>query len=86
MSMINDRRAALLRVQQADFALTEANLYLDTHPRCMNGLAYFRRMRAERNRAVQDYEARFGPLTADAAKAEGAWDWTEKPWPWETEA
>ena len=37
--LLNDRCAALNRVMAADFAVTEATLYLDTHPCCPVGLA-----------------------------------------------
>ncbi|MBR5284795.1 MAG: spore coat protein CotJB, partial [Clostridia bacterium] len=32
-----DRQSAMHRLQQADFALIDINLYLDTHPCCPNG-------------------------------------------------
>lgn len=85
MSDSNSREAGMRRLQNADFALIEANLYLDTHPRCQNGLDYFRRMRAEKNRALQDFESRYGPITAANANAERQWDWLNRPWPWEME-
>ena len=80
------RQAALLRLQMADFALIEANLYLDTHPCCQNGLKYFRCMRMERDNALREYEMNYGPITMDAASADGCWDWIDQPWPWELEA
>lgn len=80
------RQAALLRLQMADFALIEANLYLDTHPCCQNGLEYFRCMRMERDNVLREYEMNYGPITMDAASADGCWDWIDQPWPWELEA
>lgn len=83
---LGGRQAALLRLQMADFALIEANLYLDTHPCCQNGLEYFRCMRMERDNALREYEMNYGPITMDAASADGCWDWIDQPWPWELEA
>lgn len=82
----SDRTSALRRLQAADFAIIEANLYLDTHPTCPNGLEYFRRMRAERDAILREFEALYGPMTMDNAAAECSWDWTDSPWPWELEA
>lgn len=81
-----DRDAALRRLQQADFALIDANLYLDTHPCCPNGLEYFRCMRIERDNALREYEINYGPITMDASDACTGWDWIDRPWPWELEA
>ncbi|MEA4921712.1 MAG: spore coat protein CotJB [Clostridiaceae bacterium] len=82
----NEREMAMRRLQMADFALIEANLYLDTHPCCPYGLEYFRNMRMERDNALRNYEMNYGPITADSASAECRWDWIDKPWPWELEA
>ncbi len=81
-----ERDAMLRRLQAADFAMIDVGLYLDTHPDCQRGLEYFRRARAERDAALNAFEASYGPMTMDASAAEGAWDWTDQPWPWEMEA
>ena len=81
-----DREAAMRRLQQADFALIDINLYLDTHPCCPNGLEYFRCMRIERDNALREYEENYGPITMDDADANCRWDWIDHPWPWEMEA
>lgn len=80
------REAAMRRLQQADFALIDVNLYLDTHPCCPNGLEYFRCMRIERDAALEEYEENYGPITMDDAEANCRWDWIDRPWPWEMEA
>ena len=81
-----ERDAMLRRLQAADFAMIDVGLYLDTHPDCQSGLEYFRRARAERDAALNAFEGSYGPMTMDASAAEGAWDWTDQPWPWEMEA
>ncbi|MBR5285028.1 MAG: spore coat protein CotJB [Clostridia bacterium] len=81
-----DRQSAMHRLQQADFALIDINLYLDTHPCCPNGLEYFRCMRMERDNALREYEENYGPITMDDADANCRWDWVDQPWPWEMEA
>ncbi len=83
---IHERRTALRRLQEIDFALIDANLYLDTHPTCPHGLEYFRRLQAERGPILAEYERRYGPITFLDTEAEGYWNWINDPWPWELEA
>ena len=70
------------QIRQYGFALDDTQLYLDTHPDCQKGLAYYELMKQKRNEAVKAYECQFGPLTADAVKY-GSWSWIKDPWPWE---
>ena len=72
------------QIRQYGFALDEIQLYLDTHPDCPKGLAYYELMKQKRNETVKAYECQFGPLTADAVKdGSGSWSWVNDPWPWE---
>ena len=76
--------ALLMAVNQAGFAVTEANLYLDTHPSDPAALQYFQEYTQLRKQALQDYAAMYGPLTVDLAiGSRGKWDWIQQPWPWE---
>jgi len=85
MLQMNDKCAAMNRVMAAGFAVTEANLYLDTHPDCRVGLAYFASARNEYEAAKAAYEAGFGPLTPCAVTGQSGWSWVQGPWPWEPE-
>ena len=78
-----ERNRLLRNLQMIDFALTEVNLFLDSHPNCPEALSYFRKYRDMREVAVADYEANVGPLTANGSKAEETWEWVCTPWPWE---
>ena len=67
---------------EAAFAADELRLFLDTHPQQPQALAAYRA-------AVRDTEAALRALPCavnarDAGK-NGAWDWVQTPWPWETE-
>ena len=68
--------ALLMAVNQAGFAVTEANLYLDTHPCDSQAIAYLKQM-------SQAYAAQYGPLRAENARDTVYWSWTDDPWPWE---
>ncbi len=80
-----DRGNLLREVQMAEFALVEANLFLDTHPTDENALAYFRRFRQIHDRAVEAYVEAFGPLTALQNEGD-RWKWVDAPFPWERAA
>ena len=47
--MASEKQKALRKLQAAKFAVHEANLYLDSHPTCAEGLKYFREKRARRS-------------------------------------
>ncbi len=81
---MTDKQKSMLAVQQSCFALHEAVLFLDTHPGDKKAMEYFRRMQIRRQNALNDYETKYGPLTAAATKSEG-WNWIDNPWPWQIE-
>lgn len=81
--MLSEKQKLLRRLQAARFAIVEINLYLDSHPTCREGLRYFREKRGELNKLTEEYEEKYGPLTAASARAEERWDWVESPFPWE---
>lgn len=86
MNPNSERGRMMEAVQVAAFALYDTTLYLDTHPTCARGLEYYQQARRNLERAQQQYEARFGPLTANQANNSGGrWAWTELSWPWEME-
>ena len=78
---MNEKRILLKAVQAADFAVNEAKLYLDTHPYDADAFNAFVCYQAEAERAREEYESRFAPLTCTVGKS-GAWEWTNDPWPW----
>ena len=63
----NASREAMLReVDQAGFAVVDANLYLDTHPCDAAAIDYYNQMANAYRNAAAAFEAQFGPLTASA--------------------
>lgn len=76
----------LKKIQTYDFMLFELNLYLDTHPNCQHALEMHRRYTELLNSATEEYQRRFGPLTARMAGSGETWRWVDSPWPWEREA
>lgn len=76
----------LLRdVQMADFAMQEAALFLDGHPKNERALEYFKKHQEMAFKARQEYEEECGPLTFSHVENDCYWDWVDGPWPWEGE-
>ena len=82
----NNRLRLLRKIQHHSFALVEANLFLDTHPYCKKALEYFKCQKAKYDMYVTEYEANYGPLTANVDAECDEWKWVQGPWPWEREA
>ena len=83
--MSDNQYNAIRTVARYAFALTDTGLYLDAYPNDADAVEYYIEMKKARDAAVADYEAKYGPLTADAAAFAGEpWRWTEGPWPWQT--
>lgn len=78
-----NQRQLLMYISEVSFALTEAVLFLDTHPCDKDALQYYRQVKKLRKEAVNQYESQFGPLTNDSVNGTGEWEWTQTPWPWE---
>lgn len=83
---MTDRQKLLQKIRIAEFAMLEAQLFLDTHKTDRTALAYFNKYRAALKELHDEYTEKFGPLTAKEAKAGVRWDWTDGPWPWEYSA
>ena len=78
------RKQMLDWVNMVSFAVTEANLYLETQPGDPAALSYFQEYSRLRNQALRDFASVYGPLTVDTARAnQQMWEWVSDPWPWE---
>ncbi|MBM6919621.1 spore coat protein CotJB [Phocea massiliensis] len=84
--MSSDKQKLLRKLQVADFALSEAVLFLDTHPSDEQALAYFHKQREGYDALYREYTEKFGPLRAFDNRSKTRWEWADGPWPWEYEA
>ena len=71
-------------IRECDFTIQECALYLDTHPRDAAALRLYRDQQALRQKAVDAYEQKFGPLTTSGNYFD-SWRWIDDPWPWDLE-
>ena len=72
-------------INKVSFAVDDIHLFLDSHPKNQEALAYFHEHSELRIAALKEYARRFGPLTIDTANdtASKSWEWIEQKWPWE---
>lgn len=72
----------LKELMAMSFAITELNLYLDTHSDDTEALDLFRSYVELYQKAVETYEKLYGPLVVTEAGKDGTFDWVQDPWPW----
>ncbi len=58
-----DRNDPLWNLQQLDFVINEAKLYLDVYPECSAARDYIKMMREKRAILAEEYESKHGMLT-----------------------
>jgi spore coat protein JB len=80
---MSEKDRALKRVQIFTFAAFDASLYLDSHPDDQSALNYFNKYKQLGEKAVCEYETKYGPLTHNGLTGEKSWDWVKTSWPWE---
>ncbi len=83
---MNDRHELLCTIQQYDFALYDLQLYLNSHPKCAEAMRKYRKYKALRQAAEEQFIKLYGPITAEQSDTENKWNWIDDPWPWEKEA
>ena len=83
----NDREEKKLKeeLQKVDFSLYETVLYLDVYPHCQKGLAYYKKLLAEREQILHKLAQAGVPINNMSVHAD-SWNWTDSPWPWELDA
>ena len=81
---MTERDMMLKKIGTLKFAVTDIDLFLDTHP----GDAAMQKKREEYESQLEpltkQFEAQFGPLTKCENDA-NTWAWVKDPWPWDTE-
>ena len=80
--MNKEKNTLLKKIQQLSFAKCETELFLDTHPECMQALDYYRKTVDELTMLMTEYQEKYGPLVATAVGSD-RWSWIDGPWPWQ---
>lgn len=81
----NDKSRAMCSIYELGFVLTEAMLYLDTHPDDQEAIDYYANMKEKYKDAVDKYSNYYGPVNMTNMTNENYWMWVATPMPWEME-
>lgn len=86
-SMNADCKTMMRRLQTVEFSMYDTMLYLDIYPDCAEALAYFGKLRQERDALRASLAKRCKrPVSACETDTEQGWNWIDSPWPWDTAA
>ena len=80
-----NKNKGLMSIYELGFAMTEALLYLDTHPDDAEAIEYYNSIKPQYSEAVADYEECFGAIITTGTNGCGYWNWQATPLPWEKE-
>lgn len=80
---MTDREKLMRSIQICDFALFEAALFLDTHTKDKEALAYYNKHNKQATELREQYTKLYGPITISASDSKEVWEWAQGPWPWE---
>ena len=84
--MNRDKQELAEKVRELSFVKAELELYLDTHPRCRVALDYYYQTVDALIKLTDEYQAKYGPLTAMGSIGNEEWAWIKEPWPWQRES
>lgn len=73
----------LAELQALAFALNELGLYLDTHKSDKEAVELFQAYADLYHKGFMAYQKEHGPIFQLSAVQDGAYQWTQDPWPWE---
>ena len=73
----------LREIQVCGFALTEARLFLDTHPCDQQAIQFYQQKKERLDQLKAEWEARCGCV--QPCGNEARWAWVDTPWPWQVE-
>lgn len=81
---MTDREMLLKKIGTCKFAVTDIDLFLDTHPGDAEMLKKREEYIAQLKPLTAQYEEKYGPLTK-CENDVNTWAWVKDPWPWDTE-
>lgn len=79
----SERECLMRQLQCQFFALDDIRLYLDTHPCDQTALDYYEKFRKLKDKTLEEYTCKFGPINSYNIDVDNCWPWVQTPWPWE---
>ena len=79
------RDEMLRQIMELEFAVTDLNLYLDTHPDSQEALDMFTKLAAMLKSLEYDYAQKYGPITVTDVSGNIPFEWVSDKfkWPWQ---
>jgi len=84
-NIVNTKHLAntpLGEIQAIGFAITELNLYLNTHQSDLEALAMLKELIKLCDTAKMRYTEKYGPLNIRDLEGSKSYTWLNEPWPW----
>ena len=84
-SCTGNKAELLKKISELEFAITDLNLYLDTHPDCKEALEMLTKLAATLKSLKADYVKKYGTLMVTDVENETPISWVspEHKWPWQ---
>lgn len=82
---MSEREQLMCKLSGARFAAFEMQLFLDTHAGNSEALKQMQKYQEQAAGLQEEYERKYGPITADDIYGDSRYDWICAPWPWDTE-
>ena len=79
---MSERQELMHKIATYDFAVTELNLYLDTHPTDSDAKRKLADFENKSNMLRAEYEEKYGPIVFRDSP-EKRMRWIKNPWPWD---
>ena len=76
------REQLLLRVSQAQFAMWEVRMYMDTHLDNAEARKLYEKYFEQFKMLKKEFEEKYGPLTLGVDNSD---EWLKDPWPWDAD-
>ena len=76
------REQLLLRVSQAQFAMWEVRMYMDTHLDNAEARKLYEKYFEQFKMLKKEFEDKYGPLTLGGDNSD---EWLKDPWPWDAQ-
>lgn len=71
------------KMMALDFMAVDLALFLDTHRCDDEAIKTYEAIAADAQKAREEYECTFGPISQINGVHNGKWCWADDPWPWQ---
>ncbi len=80
---MNECDALKRKINIVSFHMDDTRLFLNTHPCDREAMCYYEKLHKLRCELMNEYVAKYGPMSAYQYKEAESWAWTDGAQPWE---